>query len=169
MAVAYQPMKAARTLGGLDIPLESLPEGASKTFKAGAVVVYSSGGISEASNDPSTAVIVGVACQDGQNLSSLGVANTPPPYTSPNTLVALAMPGVIFEANCDDTTQTLALTQAMVGGQFSIEKDGSSGLWFIDQSDAGNKVVTIVALKDAVGTVNGRVYFVFRNAITIFG
>ena len=165
-----QAMKGAKVIGGQDFPHDSsYQEAATQTYKTGAVLVFSSGTIAEAGANPLG--IVGIAENDGQNLGSAGFY----PKESPGVggiggqgpLVLWALPGVVFEANLagttagdPDQTHTLAITD--VGTKFGIAKGTTSKLWYINFSDTTNLRVVVTGLKDPVGTVGGRVFFMFE-------
>jgi len=175
MAIAsILPMKAARVLGGFDIPHDaSNPEGAGQVYLAGAPLVFSSGNLVEGTTDSLTG-IVGVAENPGQNLAVAGfyagtsvVAGITVPITgAPNQgpMIIPALPGVVFEGNLAATTagdpdQTSTLAQTDVGSTFDLAKGATSKLWYLNRTLSGNKRAVVVGLKDAIGTTSGRVYF----------
>lgn len=163
-------LQAHRVVGGYDIPHDSSnQEAATQTYKAGAVLIFSSGTLTEAGANPTG--IVGIAENDGQNLAAAGFY----PKESPGVagvgaqgpLVALALPSVVFEGNLagttagdPDQTHTLAITD--VGLKFGIAKGTTSKLWYVNFSDTTNTRVVVVGLRDPVGTIGGRVYFMFE-------
>lgn len=140
-------------------------EAASQTFKAGAPVKVVSGLITEciapaAGSDAE--VIVGIALQDGQNVT-----------TKPLTTVAPCCPcgDAVFEGilgNTADDLYALTADDGDVGKAAALAKDATNLGWYVnattaalDASAIANARVRVVGYKDPAGTVNGRVYFVF--------
>jgi len=66
----------------------------------------------------------------------------------------------IFGDSSDNTLAVLA--QALIGGIFGLTKDAGNNWWYVDNNittAAGGACVEILALEDAIGTLNGRVRF----------
>jgi hypothetical protein len=140
-------------------------EAASQTFKKGAPLVFSgavnTGGntVAEGGTDPT--LIVGIAEEAGENNAVAGakkVRCTP-------LLGDYVFEGIL--GNGDTTDYTLAVTD--IGDVYGITKAADSG-WFVDKQKAaifgaGSVRVRVIGLKDAAGTVNGRVYFVFLDFV----
>jgi hypothetical protein len=147
--MGYTAMKAAFALGLDRTPLEHGVEASSQSYLVGALLVNSSGKVAIGASDPSLGTILGVA-----SVKATGTTDTDAPYTP-------ALPHVVFEANFDDGSGTLALAQSHVNGLYGLAKDNSTGHFYVDQSDTTNIRVMVRGLRDAIGTVNGRVYFSF--------
>jgi hypothetical protein len=137
--------------------VQTYPEAATQEFNGGAPLFFSSGKVAEIT-DPvgDTEQIIGIALNDASGT------------TSNPTQVVPALPGLVFEAclaNVADDLYTIAL--ADVGKLCALRRDDTNDTWFLGANDAHatNPVAgagcRIVSLKDAVGTVNGRVNFVF--------
>lgn len=159
MAARVRALATGSKLGLYSTPSIVQGEGASQTFKKGAVLVNGSAGnvgmVVEAGADPSG--ILGVAEEDGKNLA-VGVGSC---------RFVPAIPNQVFEMTIDDGTGTYALVAGDKNKQYGIAKDGS-GIWYIDQTDTTNLRVTIIGFKDAVGTQAARVYCVFRSSQTAY-
>src|SRR5574343_46590 len=152
--------KPAYVMGLTVIPTETIAEGASQTFLKGEVLVASSGyavvGTGAASDDqPTLATILGVAAEPGRNAAA-GLYNVT--YTP-------ALPNVVFEGQLMFDAGT-ALAQAHVGAVYGI--DVTSNKWFVEGDETTDERVRVIGLKDAIGTVDGVVYFVFLPNTTIF-
>lgn len=152
-----QAMKAATPVIGNTPPSYNFTESTSVANLVGAPMVFSSGLLVEASSNPD-GVVVGLAEQAGLNIS--------PQPTLNGFRVILAIPGTIFEANLaattssdPDVTHTLAATD--VGTKFGIAKGTTSSLWYVDFSNTTNLRVVVIGLKDPIGTISGRVYFMW--------
>lgn len=126
-------------------------EEASQTIVLGEILVQDAttkDEVEAAGADP-VALIVGIAMQDG-----LGVADTP-------INVALAGPEAEFIGHIEDAA-TLAVGN--LGTNYAVVKDATNDIWRVDTSDTTNVCVTVTGFYDAVGDVNGRVYFKFMPA-----
>jgi len=139
--------KVAKIYGGNE-HFWKFSEAASQSFKAGAVLVMSSGLVAEGSADPTS--IVGIAAHD-----AVGTANS-------DVLVVPALPGVVFRGVLGGSTNPHTLAQSDVGKVYGIFK-AASGAWLVDADDSAvaNVRVRIVSLVDAVGTSDGEVLFHF--------
>lgn len=165
------PIKAARVLGGFDIPHASdLEEAATQTYKIGAVLIFSSGTLTQASTHP-TSGIVGISENAGQNLAAAGFY-TKIEASNQGPLYIPAVPGVIYEGHLCNTSASdpqdghnLAITD--IGTNFALALGTTDNYWYVDFSDTTNVSVVVVGLKDATGGT-GRVYFMFLNSKTIY-
>ena len=149
--------QATRTMGLTMIPLITVLEGGStQTFKKGAVLVASSGYAVVGAADPSAETIIGVAAQDASGTQGTEIKVVP------------ALPWVIFEGQIQNAAAdaTLVIATHMLA-QFSINLTTTK--FWIDTDDNTHTIVTIIGFKDAVGTLNGVVEFVFNPLGTIFG
>src|SRR5574343_286537 len=150
--------KPAYVMGLTVIPTETIAEGASQTFKKGEVIVASSGyaiATAAGNDEPTLGTILGVAAEDAHNTTA-GLYNI---SYSP------ALPFVVFEGQLYIAAGT-GITQAMVGAAYELNV--SSNKWYIDGDNTTDERVRVIGLKDAIGTVDGVVYFVFLPNTTIF-
>lgn len=145
--MALQAMKAAHQLGLNITPTMHGQEAAGQSYVVGALLVDSSGKVAVGAADPSLGTILGVA-----NTAATGVTDTDVTFTP-------ALPGVVFEANLDDGSGTLALAITHRWARFGLAV--TSGKFWIDQSDTTNIRVVVVDFRDAIGTANARVYCTF--------
>lgn len=155
---AAASLRAAPGLGTHSHPSITFKEAASQTFVKGCPVVFTSGGstVEEDTSDPQP--IVGIAEHAASGTTSDPVRVVP------------AIPGLIFEGflgNGDLTDYTLLA--ADVGDVYGLARDATNKGWFVDKQDTTNVRVRVVGLKDAAGTVNGRVYFTFLTVAVIGG
>lgn len=140
-------------------------EAATQTFKKGAPLVFTgvvnTGGntVQEGGADPTN--IVGIAEEAGENNAVAGAKKVRcTPLTG----------DYVFEGilgNGDTTDYTLAVTD--IGDVFGITKAADNG-WFVDKQKAtifgaSSVRVRVTGIKDAAGTVNGRVQFVFLDFV----
>lgn len=168
MASAAVNAQVGPKLGLYSAPTLSWPEAATQTFKRGSVIaVDGNGRAAEAGANPGQ--IVGIAANQGQNLTTAGTPNSSAPgNVTGETTITPALPQVQFEMNLDDGSN-YALLQTDLGKAYGITKDSSTGVWYVDQTKtAGNARVIIVGFKDAVGTACARVYVVFKAGSTIY-
>ena len=168
---------------------------AAATFLDGAVLKNDGAGLAqESANDPTTAILYGIALHNAGALY-LPQSNTVPVFDPVYTGrfgydgtaglvsdpgyqqigIAAGVAGQVFEA----TGVLAAWAASMVGGQFALEKDATSGYWVVDLSDTVNKSVNVLALKagplplsngtgygiPAVGDTNVRVLFTFMAGV----
>jgi len=129
------------------------PEAATQTFIKGAILVNSGGYLAEGTADLTTG-IVGVAAEPSHYDASAGTHNIR--YWP-------ALPGRVFEATLEDevnNNHVLAVTDRFA--TYAMQIDATNKRWFIDENDGGNHCLIIVGFKDAVGTIKGRVFFVFE-------
>lgn len=148
-----------RRVGGqTSIPLWNAPEAASETSKKGAVMLFTSGYLTQAAASP-VVKIAGVSTTDGHNDAAAGTHNME--YVP-------ALPGLRFEGTlCVDSTNTHVLVATDLGVAYGILIDVTNNRWFIDPANTSDSV-NIVKLLDAIGTVKPRVEFVFMALCTIF-
>ncbi|MFA5234442.1 MAG: hypothetical protein WC390_08600 [Sulfurimonas sp.] len=143
--------------GFASYPLITVPEGASQTFKAGDLLVASSGLAVVGGADPTAGTIIGIATCDGSN-------------TTAGTLIEVipALPGLIFSGQIQNAAATATLVYAThMFAEFGINV--TSNKWWIDTDETTHKDVIIVSFQDAVGTLNGIVNFMFKPLGTIYG
>jgi len=152
--MALQAMTVARTLGLNTPPILHGQEAASQSYVVNALLVDSSGKVAVAAADPALGTILGLA-----TVAATGTTDTDVPFVP-------ALPGVVFEANLDDGSGTLVSAITHLYGRFGLAV--TSGKFWIDQSDTTNIRVCVVGFRDAIGTVNARVYCVFLPNSTRF-
>lgn len=153
----YQRMQASHTFGLAAMPSEVGIEAATQSFIAGALLVNSSGKVAKAAADPTLGTVLGIA-----GGPATGTTNDLSRFTP-------ALPAVIFEGTLDTSAGTYALALTDVNVKYGIALDSSTGHFYVDQSDTSNVRVLVTQLKDAVGTVSGRVYFTFLPLSTVYG
>lgn len=138
-------------------PMREAAEGATQTFKVGALLIASAGNLIVAAADAVTG-IVGVAAEAGHNAAA-GV-RTVKYYP--------ALPHVVFEATLEDQlNENHALVAANRWAAFAIQLD-TPGNFYLDENDTTNVAARVVAFLDAVGTIRARVLFQFKQTTTIY-
>ena len=155
-------MSAVRSMTGTTLPSMELPEGASQTFKVGALCVFASGYVAECGADP--AVILGLATKTGQNATA---------GTKRQNFI-LAHPATLYKGYLDTSASEGAGTNAATdrGLSYGVAKNAATGKWYVDKTDATNKRVTIWEFWDqpidgvspAVGDIMPPVLFTFAGA-----
>jgi hypothetical protein len=81
-----------------------------------------------------------------------------------------ALPGLIFEGCLEGTSSTAhPSTQASVWLQYGQDIDATNHRYYLNFDDTTAKLFTVIRLLDPLGTVRGRVQFVFMASKTIFG
>ena len=145
-------IKPSKRLGMHHTPMDEGLESSSVTHVKGCPLVDSGSGYLAAATSAAVVNVVGVSLVDGDNDSSAG--------TSIMQYVP-ATPGQEFVAALDAT-----IAQTHLYGAYGLEYDSSSATWIVDtgESSSSQKCVTITGFRDAVGTANGLVYFMF-NAV----
>lgn len=183
MAVSYEPIKAIRTLNGVGLPaMLRVEEGASKTFKLGVPLTLSSGQVQECAFGGSE-LVYGVSAEAGHNLTTAGTSEpaysegVPPNQASAKIIPVGAWPRdgkcSLYVANSQTIFSAMlkdgqVFTQAMVSAtRYELEKDGTSGFWFIDNTNTGTNdehAVNIVGVDPNLNsaTLGARVYFQFN-------
>jgi hypothetical protein len=136
------PIVLYSTRGGA-APVEHGLEGATQTWKRGALLVPSSGKLIIGSADPSN--IAGVALS-----AATGVTDADTMYLRPRD-------DDEFEATLTVPALTYVLVGNEVGNRYGIGLDAPSGFFYADQSDVTNDVVIITGFVSKVGDVNPRV------------
>ena len=133
-------MAAVRSMTGTTTPSMELPEGASQTFKAGALCVFASGYVAECGADP--ALITGLATRDGRN----GTAGL---YRQG---FILAHPSTLYKGYLDTSASEGAGTNAATdrGLSYGVAKNSATGKWYVDKTETSNKRVTIWDFWDQV-------------------
>ena len=188
------PLIAAYTLGGFDIPMLPYNEANSATFKSGAVLTISSGGVLiEATDADPTTQIAGIAQFAGTNNAS---APTYPNYgliypagagvnqassvvgaalaVAP-LLVVPALPHVVFEGTMANEGNDATIAATDVWLKYGLAKDSGTGFWYVDKGDTTtNASVLVIGIKNpqdvTFGTTKGaRVFFVILTAQSAFG
>src|SRR6185369_17809571 len=122
--MAYTAMKEAHTMGLSAMPSLHAQEAAAQSYGIGAVLVDSSGKAAIAASDPTLGTILGVARTAATCVTDTDVILTP------------ALPGVVFEANLDDSTGTLVSAITHLWGRFGLTLSG--GVFYIDSTDTTN-------------------------------
>ena len=147
---------AIAPLNGLvSVPIWHGYEAASQSFHEGELLINSSGALAVAGADPTAETLVGMALGHATGTTSADVAYIP------------LLPTLIFEGCLQNAagTATIALATHMYA-EFGINV--TSNVWWIDTDETTHKDVVIVGFKDAIGTVNGVVYFQIKPGATIF-
>lgn len=147
-----------RLEGITSMPTHFATEGASKTHVKGALVIQTSGLLTEAGADPTN--VIGVAAHAGRNVAA-GQRSFYLPPDEP----------VIFVGSLDTSASegTGTVAAADLGAEYGVTKTALTGVnlgkWYVDQNKTGGSArVRVVELIDAVGTVQGRCGFKFLTA-----
>ena len=145
----------APLMGLISVPIMHGYEAASQSYKAGEPLIASSGALAVAAADPTDDTLVGLALADATGTTSADVAYIP------------FLHGMVFEGQIQNAaaTATIALATHMYA-EFGLNV--TSNVWWIDTDETTHKDVVIVGFKDAIGTLNGVVYFQFKPGVTIF-
>jgi hypothetical protein len=158
--MATQPRIAfryVRSLTGLPVPMESWPEAASQTFKAGAPVYLDGNGrVTACGTDP--ALIMGIATKDGSNTTAGAV----------DQLVILAHPDVLFLGNMDTGAGGAGVTVITQRGKcYGITVHSGSGKWTVDYAKTTGTAVVVwnfwTGDGQAIGDTLGWVVFSFDH------
>jgi hypothetical protein len=121
------------------------------------LLIASSGYAAVAAADPSAGTLIGLALNDGHNTTAgaYKVGFVP------------LLPGLIFEGQLQNAAGTATIAQAThMFAEFGINV--TSNKWWVDTDETTHKDVIIVGFKDAIGTLNGVVYFMFKPLATVY-
>ena len=140
-----------------NVPMLYGYEAASQDFKTGAVLILSSGKLTEASADP-VANIIGVAAGD-----ATGVTDSLIPYYPAGL-------DIVWEATLEDqTNEDHALVIANMYTLHALQTD-TPGNWYVDENDTTATCCMIIAPRDwddvTKGTIRARVKFLFIEDAT---
>lgn len=162
MALTNKPKQAlvARCPGFSSIPTFHGEEKASSTYKKGAFLQDDDSGLITESASPIDASGVtkrafGLANQDATGTTS---ADVPFTWLGPQTLIEMTL------SDSTAGTHTLAATDKWKVYPITKDPTHSTGNWYLDAaavSDTGGGIV--VGFKDAIGTVDGKVFAVLSN------
>jgi hypothetical protein len=158
MALTTQPQPAtyAYSIGLAAAPIVHGQEKAAQTYVKGAFVQDDDAGLITPSASPVdgsgvTKRVIGLATR-----SATGV-------TAADAVIVLAGPQVVFEATLSELTAgTHTLAQGDMWKVYPITKGSTN--WYLNAdavSDTGGGLV--IGFKDAIGTVDGRVYFLVTS------
>lgn len=186
MAVAYEPIRLARSVGEGAPRIVSPPEGATKTHKEGVPMVLSSGNAQEAAFGGAE-IVYGVSIHVGQNLAVAGTAEDlsigTPPNMSSAKIIPIGAPikdgyAHMYAADGRNTFYIMlkdgqVFTAAMVGATFGLTKDGTSLYWYMDNTDTtGDNAVAICRGVDPASpntvALGARVLFQFVSTLRAF-
>lgn len=152
VTVCKQSIQVSRYLGLGDLPVLTGIEAASQTFKKGAPLKDSSGKVAILGVDDVTGVL-GIAQHDATEVADSEVKFVPP------------LPGVVFCAELNHTTNgTATIAQTDMYAKYGLSLASTDKRWYVDKEETAagsDEVVQIVGFLDPVGTVKGRVEFVF--------
>ena len=144
------PIRAYSTRGG-SFAIEHGFEGATQSWKVGAVLIHSSGllviGADAAVN------IAGIACA-----AATGVTNTDTMYIRPRD-------DDEFEITLTVDAQTYALLGTEIGNRYAVDLDATSGYFFADQSNTTDDAVVVTGFVSKIGDVNPRVRVRFLPSV----
>lgn len=127
-------------------------EGAAQVFQEGSLLIVSSNQLIIATTTP-TSGLVGVAAATASGVTAAAVAYYP------------ALPGVVLEATLRDSSAgdvTLAKTHLLAAVGLTL----ASGKWYADPNVTS--CCTIIGFRDAVGTVDARVYILLDGDVTVY-
>lgn len=163
MAAVLQPIKGDIGLGSWGNQATAHgAEGASQTYKMGALLINSGGSLIEATT---TAVgtysgIVGIAAAN-----ATGITGADCPYLSPSPDSFAFSITVDNALSAGTAPGTGALTSAGRYGYYSIQKDSTTGFWYLVVTNTTYPACTVTNLIDPSGTINGRVRIRFLHNI----
>lgn len=186
MAVAYEPIRLYRTSGEGFPLMKTPPEAATQTFKVGVPIVLSSGNAQEAAFGGAE-IVYGVSAEAGHNLAVAATAEELSVETPPNMPSAKVVPlgapikdGTLKVYAADGKNEftimlkdTQVYTAAMNGTTYGLTKDGSSGFWYLDNTDttgdnAVAKVIGVDPSSPNTAAGGARVVFQFIPSLRAF-
>lgn len=146
---------------GLATRMRTAPVDAAATWERGAVLINVSGELEEGGVNPVSIVGIANAAHPATNSFSTDIGKHHP-----------ALHGVEFEASIDDSSaiDSGAIAAADQFTAYGITED-ANGVWYVDKNKTAAAVVRvrITKLLDTVGTINGRVRFVFLDIVDLGG
>lgn len=155
--MAVQNITVAKMLGLTSVPVLRAQEAATETFVEGSPLLIGAGGAENQLTEAATDVVNDI----------VGIANKAAGGTIDDDIEFVpALPGIIFEANIGTSVTAGAIAADDLMNVFPLTLTGTA--WFINNTDNTTPCVRVVGFKDPVGTVNGRVYFVFLQDTTAY-
>ncbi len=154
--MAVQEITVGKLEGLSAIPIRNGPEDASQTWERGSILIpdLATGEIQEAGNEP-VADIIGIAVADASTTTGTDTLYVPADVS-----------GVVFEANIGTSISAGDIAATDLFEDYPLTLTGTE--WFVDKTDNTNPSVRVTGFKDAIGTTNGRVYFVFiKDALLV--
>ncbi len=148
--ITISNITCVRSLHG-DPRMETGLEGTSKTFLAGAPLVWSSGYLQEAGSDPT--LIAGIAAEPGHNITA-----------GTQKVMYYPLQGNVFEGNLAQAAANTTSATTDPGKAYGIvARSSGTAHWVVDSADTSATRVRILdfALPSIVGDVNARVTFTF--------
>lgn len=186
----YEPIKWVRRQSGIGMPsVQRIDEVASLEIQEGTPLKLASG-LAGALDDPPTVAVLGIANEPSHNLDTSATAQDGQSEASPiNQPNASIVPvgawlrdgkiGVYIAEEDAVFSVMLFLGQvwaaSMLGTRFDMNKDATTGLWYIDNTDSGTAaehVAEVVQLDpDSPGsaTLGERVFIKFPQEVRVFG
>jgi len=148
-------------------PVRAYLEDASQTYKKGTPLVVTTAGYlgtAVVANPYNGGGLVGISVAPGSNVAA-GAAdpNTGDKY---HLCYPVSDQDTEFVGQLDASSTTLAagthaLAQTDLWARYGITQDATSGLWYVNFSDTSDLYAIITHLIDPIGTIAGRVGFVF--------
>lgn len=153
VTVCKQSIQVSRYLGLGDLPVLTGIEAASQAFKKGAPLKDSSGKLAILGADDVTGLL-GIAQHDATGVTNDEVKFVPP------------LPGVVFCAELNHTTNgTATIEQTDMYAKYGLSMASTDKRWYVDKEETASgttdEILQIVGFLDPVGTVKGRVEFIF--------
>lgn len=192
MAVTYGPIMGVGVIDGQGMMnMDRIIEKASQTFKQGVPITLTghSGTAAECAFGGAE-IVYGVSLEGGHNLASAAVDPVNKEYsfgTPANQTAARIHPAGTWPVDGRvgfmraDGRNIFAImlkdgqvfTNAMVGTAYGLTKDGTTGFWYLDNTDtSGDNVVAVVYGVDPnspnSATLGARVFFQFAEALRAF-
>jgi len=141
-----------RTLTGTPALVQTYPEAASQTFKAGDLVYRNGGYVTVCGANPS--LVLGVALEDAHNDAQAGTHEI-------QVLIINGWTEFVMQVY-HSTSDNNKIEASDLGKKYGIAV--INNLWYVNKTDTTNTRVIIHDFLDPVGTVNGRVGVVFLAA-----
>lgn len=162
LTTSPKPVKYGYTIGQTACPIIHGEEVAGASYKAGAFLIDNDSGVITESTSPVNASAVanrtiGVARDDATGTTAADVS------------IIFATQTTVYEGTLSDATagtHTLAATDKFKVYPITKQTTFTPNTWYLDAnavSDTGGGLV--IGFKDAVGTVDGRVYFIPTSTV----
>jgi hypothetical protein len=137
--------EAGKLLYGQAFTVWSVPEGASQTFKAGELVMRTSGYLTICGADP--ALVLGIALEDANNNATDG---------ENDILVLVATANALLKMSVYHSNATYNVVEDTdLGTDYGVVC--ASNKWLVDKTDNSNKVVRVQQFLDPIGEEAGQV------------
>ena len=150
----FDHIKPYRMMNGGPFPIWAVKKEAATTWLEGAVIIGTGGYAVEAADGPTKGTI-------------LGIAQSPAVADETEALIIPGLPGVVFSGRlCAGDTggaYTSLVTDRFL--QYGLSLEGTTGTWYVNETDETDLAVTLLDFIDAIGTDRALIEFTLIDSV----